>query len=683
MISHMLFVSIILTSLAGAALAVMLDRRPSCLLVPYAAAALSSALAIIMSLTVLLGHEDFVLSLPTYVQRLGEFSLRVDNLSAYFLLVAAIVTMCVSAYSVGYLREYRGRYSLGRMGFLFNIFVLSLFMVFTAGNAVLFLIVWEIMSVSSYLLVMYEWRKEDSVSSGLLYLVMTHVGTAFIAAAFMLMWTQTGSFDFSSFAGIREMEEVSGSMRSAIFLLLLVGFGTKAGLVPLHIWLPRAHPAAPSNISALTSAIMVKTAVYMIVRCCFGFLGVTEVWWGLLVLLIACISALIGVLYAIVETDIKRVLAYSTVENMGIIFIGIGAAMVFQAFANEGPATSPYLGDIAALALVAALFHVMSHAMFKSLLFMGAGAVISSSHTRNIEEMGGIGRRMRYTGALFLVGALSISAIPPLNGFVGEWMLFQSLFLSQTIGDPMVNILIPAAVAALALTGAMAAACFVRLYGAVFLARPRSDHARKAEEAPRLMLVAMLALAALCVLTGVMVTFIVPVVDDVSASLLGTSIASKMASGITLNIPGGFSYISPLALAAVFLLLLPLIYLAADRLGGPQRVVSGETWDCGTPLGPRNQYTATGHSQPLVRLFGQLVGVRTEVRETASSSPLIPERMTFRQGIEPVFERYLYEPVHRAAVALSNRIGWMQMGSVQAYLAYIFVTLLVLLVVFR
>lgn len=664
-------------------LAVLLDRRAACLIVPYAAAALSSAMAIVISLSVLLGHGDVLLSLPTYVQRLGPFYLRVDQLSAFFLMVTATVALCVSIYSVGYLRDYRGHYSMGLMGFLFNIFVLSLYMVLTAGNAVLFLIVWEIMSVSSYLLVMYEWRRADSVSSGLLYLVMTHVGTAFIAAAFLLMWSHTGSFDLTSFAGIRDMEGMSGTMRSAIFLLLLVGFGTKAGLVPLHVWLPKAHPAAPSNISALMSAVMVKTAVYMIVRSCFGFLGVTEVWWGLLVILIASISALVGVISAVAETDIKRVLAYSTVENMGIIFIGIGAAMVFQAAAYGDP-SAPYLSDLAALALVASLFHTMSHALFKGLLFMGAGAVVSSSHTRNVEEMGGIGKRMRYTGALFFVGVLSISAIPPLNGFVGEWMLFQSLFLSKTLGDPMVSILIPAAVAVLALAGAIVAACFLRLYGAVFLARPRSERAERAEEAPRPMLAGMLVLAALCVLTGILATFIVPVVDNVSASLLGTSIASRMVNGITLTTPdGGFSFMSPLAVAAVLLLLLPLVYLAAGRLGGPRKVVRADTWDCGTPLGPRNQYTATGHSQPLTQLFGHFVGVRTRVRETPSSSPLIPARMTFHREIEPVFERYLYEPVYRAAMALSNRIGGIQMGSIQAYLAYIFVTLLALLVVFR
>ena len=253
--------------------------------------------------------------------------------------------------------------------------------------------------------------------------------------------------------------------RGAAFILLLVGFGTKAGLVPLHVWLPQAHPAAPSNISALMSGIMVKTAVYMLIRCYFDFLGVWDTWWGLLVLLVACISALLGVLYALMEKDIKRALAYSTVENIGLIFIALGAAMVFQSYYLADRAANAYLADLAALALIAALFHTLAHSLFKGLLFMGAGAIMYATHTRNMEELGGLVKRMKWTGVLFFVGALSISAIPPFNGFVSEWLMFQSLLLTPNINDPMVNLLIPVAVAVLALTGALAAACFVRLFG--------------------------------------------------------------------------------------------------------------------------------------------------------------------------------------------------------------------------
>jgi len=680
MLGPQLILALITTFLAGALLATLLDRRPrACAAVSFAAAGVGSSLCAALALLVLLGSGPVALSFPAPLPQLGTFSLQVDRLSAFFLLTAGVVGACVSAYSVSYLSEYRGRYSPGRMGALYNVFLLSLVLVLTAGNAVLFLIVWEAMSVSSYLLVVYESRRQDSASAGLLYVVMTHLGTALISVAFVLMWTQTGSFDFSAFATIKDLATVPELMRTVPFLLLLVGFGTKAGLVPLHVWLPQAHPAAPSNVSALMSAVMVKTAVYMLVRCCFDFLGVREVWWGLLVLLIACASALLGVLYAVVERDLKRVLAYSTVENMGIIFIGIGAAMVFQAYSGD-PSAAPYLADLAALALVAALFHVLSHALFKSLLFMGAGAVLFAAHTRNVEEMGGLAKRMRYTGALFFVGALAISAIPPLNGFVGEWLMFQSLLLSQTINDPMVNILIPAAVAVLALTGALAAACFVRLFGAAFLARPRTAHAAEAEEVPRPMLAGMAGAAGLCVLTGVLSVLIIPVVDGVSASVLGVSIADKLVNGLVLSPPAGsFSSMSPLAIAALAAVLVPALYLLLGR----RPAARVDTWDCGTPLTARNEYTATGHSQPIARLFRSLFRARDEVSEVPSASPLVPARTAFRSEVQPVFERYLYDPVSRAAVLVAGRASVIQKGSIQAYLAYIFVLLLALLVVFR
>jgi len=421
MFGQLLFFLILIASLAGAMLAVLLDKRQRiCSIAFLAAAAATSALGVALSLLVLLGDESVTVALPTYLAQLGTFSFTVDRLSAFFLLISSITGLCVAIYSASYLHEYAGRYSMGRMGLLYNIFFLSLILVLTAGNAVLFIIVWEVMSVSSYLLVVYETSGGQRVLRAAVPGHDPTVGTrTHFPPPFVLMWTQTGSFDFSSFALIKGMEGVPELVRAAPFLLLLIGFGTKAGLVPLHVWLPKAHPAAPSNISALMSGVMVKTAVYMIIRCYFDFLGVRDVWWGLLILLIACLTALVGVLYAVVEKDIKRVLAYSTVENMGLIFIGIGAAMVFQASSYSDPAAAPYLRDIAALALVAALFHVMSHALFKSLLFMGAGSVVQAAGTRNIEEMGGLAKRMRHTGVAFFIGALSISAIPPLNGFVG------------------------------------------------------------------------------------------------------------------------------------------------------------------------------------------------------------------------------------------------------------------------
>ncbi len=473
-------------------------------------------------------------------------------------------------------------------------------------------------------------------------------------------------------------------MRSTIFLLFLVGFGTKAGMIPLHVWLPRAHPAAPSNISALMSGVMVKTAIYMLIRCYFDFLGVTDTWWGLLVLTIACVSALLGVLYSLMEKDVKRVLAYSTVENIGLIFIALGAAMVFQSYYLKDPLSNVYLADLAALALIATLFHVMSHAMFKGLLFMGAGSVLFATHTKNIEELGGLAKKMRWTGILFFIGVLSISAIPPFNGFVSEWLMFQSLLLSLNLHDTIVNLLIPVAVGVLALTGALAAACFVRLYGTMFLARPRTAHAEEAKEVPKSMIFGMAVTAAMCIGMGVLSVVILPVVDKVSASMLGISISSKLVDGLVLS-PStvAFSSMSPVAIAVFLLFAIIGAFVISNYLGGKQRTEVHDTWDCGTPLGPRNEYTATGYSQPINRIFSSIYRSRTEVKTELSSSTMIRRKISFSRTITPVFEKYLYDPIALAAVWTAKRVSVIQKGSIQAYLAYIFVTLLLLLVIFR
>jgi hydrogenase-4 component B len=688
MYGQVLFQLLIVTSLTGAGASLALNgRERACRTVSFAAALAASVLGLAVSLEVLLGGETIIVTLPTALASLGHFAFTVDRLSAFFMLSTAVLAACVAVYSFGYTREYAGRYSPGVMGFLFNLFLLSLFLVVTASNAVLFLIVWETMSLTSYFLVVYEHRHPESVSSGLLYVVMTHLGTALIMVAFVAMWLYTPgdhSFDFASFRELGAAGLLPEGVRAAVFLLLLIGFGTKAGLVPLHVWLPQAHPAAPSNVSAMMSGVMVKTAVYMLIRCYFDFLGVTDSWWGLVILLVACISALVGVLYALMEEDIKRALAFSTVENVGLLFIGLGAAMVFQSYYLADPAANAQLADLAALALIAVLFHTLAHSLFKGLLFMGAGAINFATHTRDLEEMGGLAKRMKWTSVLFFIGALSISAIPPFNGFVSEWLMFQSLLLTQNIDDPMVNLLIPVAVAVLALTGALAAACFVRIFGAVFLARPRSRHAAEAVEVPKTMLVGMAVAAALCILTGVLSIFIIPVIDGVTSSVLGISIASKLVNGLVLSPPAGeFSSMSPVALAALLLFIIPVAFLLSRHLGGRRTTEKGDTWDCGTPLSSRSEYTAAGFSEPINRIFRSIYRPHTEVTTEYTSSHLIKRRISFSRSIEPVFDRYLYTPVVSFIVALARRFGVIQRGSLQAYLAYIFVILLVLLVVFR
>lgn len=668
-----LFAALVLTSLIGAAGAVALRKSKYCAHVAFGAAAIAALIGVAMAVSVLIG-TGFCIVLPVY-SPFGDISFTMDRLSAFFVLAIAVVGFAVSVYSVGYVREYEGHYSIGLLGAIFNLFLLSMILVVTAGNAILFLVVWEVMSILSYLLVVYENRKKEAVSAGFLYLAMTHIGTAFITIGFLLLASTTGSFDFASFQG--SGAALPDLIKSLAFIMFLIGFGTKAGIVPLHIWLPYAHPAAPSNISALMSGVMVKTAIYMLIRCVFEFLGVTDTWWGLLIMLVASISAVLGVLFALNEKDLKRLLAYSTVENVGIILIALGASIVFMSYG---------LKELAALALIAALFHAFNHSLFKALLFMGAGSVIFATHTKNIEQLGGLAKRMPWTGVLFFVGALAISAIPPLNGFVSEWLIFQSLLLSFNFPEMVVKILIPVTIGMLALTGALAAACFVRAYGIVFLAAPRSDHAAEAKEVPPSMLAGMAILAILCVLTGLLSVFIIPVIDGVTAPVIGVSAASKIVYGFVIVLKPlevVFSSVSPLAIATLLIVFLPVVYLAARYYGGEKKTVIGDTWDCGTPLTSRNEYTGTAYSKSINMIFSAIYRPSKELVARPTASPYIRKEMTYTDRTEPVFEKYLYNPVAGFAVKAARRLSFLQTGSIQAYLTYIFITLIVLLIVFR
>lgn len=667
-----LLTALLVTSILGALSAAILRNRDRiCSIVSFGIAAVSACTGLACSVYVLF-REEIVLAIPGTMP-FGNFAFSVDRLSAFFILTISLLSLCVSIYSIGYTREYYGKYNIGLMGLLYNLFFMSMIMVVTASGTVMFLIVWELMSLLSYLLVVYENRDRGSVSSGLLYLVMTHAGTAFITLSFLMMASQSGSLDFASFNDIGSaMPEL---FKSLVFVFLLIGFGTKAGIIPLHVWLPYAHPTAPSNVSAMMSGVMVKTAIYMLIRCFFDFLGVTDTWWGILVLLIASVSALLGVMYALMETDLKRLLAYSTVENIGIILIALGAAMIFKSYG---------LADLSALALIAALFHVLNHALFKGLLFMGAGSVLFATHTKNIEKLGGLAKKMPWTGAFFFIGALSISAIPPLNGFVSEWLIFQSLLLSFNFPEMMIKILLPVSMGMLALTGAMAAACFVRAYGITFLAQPRTEHAEHAKEVPSSMLLGMGMAAALCVLTGVLSIYIVPVIDRVTSSVLGVSIASKMVYGLVMS-PAveSFSSVSTVGLAALMIILLPAVYLFTKFYGGRRKVTVGDTWDCGTALSPRMEYTGTAFSQPINRFFNSIYFSKDEFRSNQAVSPYLKKNMAYARRMEPVFEKYLYNPVVNATVKIAHRAHVIQRGSIQAYLAYIFITLVALLIIFR
>jgi NADH:ubiquinone oxidoreductase subunit 5 (subunit L)/multisubunit Na+/H+ antiporter MnhA subunit len=464
---------------------------------------------------------------------------------------------------------------------------------------------------------------------------------------------------------------------TAAFLLAFFGFGAKAGIIPLHVWLPEAHPVAPSNVSALMSGVMLKTAVYGIVRVTFDLIRIFPWWWGTVVLVFGLISAVMGVLYALMQHDLKRLLAYHSVENIGIILIGIGLAMIFRSF--DFPLLS-------ALALTAGLYHTLNHAIFKGLLFMGAGSVLHATHERNMEEMGGLIHQMPWTAALFLVGCIAISGLPPFNGFVSEWLTFQAFLLSPSLPSPLMKLLIPMGAALLALTAALAAACFVKAFGVTFLGHWRSHNKPQIHEADWFMRLGMIMAAVLCLCFGILPTLVIDWMDNVPEQLVGTRIGTTAGAfgwmWLTPVAPERASYSGPL----VFLVTLSIIVIAYlllhVRAGSIKRV---PLWDCGfEKVTARMQYTSTAFSMPIRRIFGFLFSIREQVKlNPQAAHRTVPGRMQYMLRIRDRFWGWLYRPIIDISFWMSRRVGRLQQGRIQAYLIYSFVTIIVLLIFMR
>ncbi|WP_447961991.1 hydrogenase 4 subunit B [Nitrospira sp. Ecomares 2.1] len=670
-----LFLALLLAYACGMLLPLCFPSRPHIQnVIAHGSASVACGLGIALGLIGLLASEPLVWFWSSSIPLL-TFSLRLDSLSAFFVLTISIVGLAVSVFASGYVREFYGRIPVSLLGFLYNGFLLSMLLVVTADNAFFFLIVWELMSLLSYFLVVSEHEKPDVRFAGLFYLIMTHVGTAFILVTFLMFYQETGSFAFEAFRSADQA--LPEGLRTLVFWTALIGFGTKAGIVPLHVWLPYAHPAAPSHVSALMSGVMIKTAIYGLLRMYFDFLGEPfPWWWGFVVLLVGTVSALLGVMYALMEHDLKSLLAFHSVENIGIILMGIGTGMVFYAY------DMPHL---AALGIIAGLYHTINHAVFKALLFMGAGSLLYATHTRNMEEYGGLLRRMPWTGLFFLIGAVSISALPPTNGFVSEWLVFQGLFLSLELPSLFLKLMLPIAAALLALTGALALACFVKAFGISFLALPRSPHARKAQEVHVPMRVGMGILAGLCLVLGLAPAVVVPLLDRVSEPFAGISIAGRMfeMGGWTLApVSGEFSSLSTPVLAIILAGLTGLGWGLAYVLGGKGKTRFYKTWGCGLNVTARMEYTATGFVQPIKRVFSTIyqptVKLETEFLE---ESHYFAKQRHFEFSIEPIFLKYLYHPILKFFSTLADRSRVIQGGNLSLYLAYIFVTLVVLLVV--
>jgi len=602
-----------------------------------------------------------------------KFTIRLDPLGLFFTLLVSLLGLAISIYSLGYARGFYGRKNVGVLGAFFNLLLLATTLVFLADNAFFFLLVWELMALTVYCLVSFEHEKEESRNAGVLYFVMSHIGTGCIMLGFLLLFRASGDYGFAGFHALGD--KMSDGSRNAAFLLFLVGFGIKAGIIPLHIWLPVAHPAAPSNVSAIMSGVIIKTGIYGLTRVFFDFLGTPPNWWGVTVLAIGTISAVLGVLYALMEHDLKRLLAYHSIENIGIILMGLGASLMFL---HSG---HPLL---ASLALIAGMYHTINHAVFKGLLFLGAGAVLHATHTRNMEDMGGLAKRMPQTAFFFLVGAVAISALPPLNGFISEWLTYQSLLQGFGTTPSLIRLMFPLSGAMLALTGALAAACFVKAYGITFLAQPRSEHAEHAHEAPFPMLAGQAILAAVCVFLGLFPTVFLKLLDPLTQQLTGQQLSAQLSSahGLVLSgavATGGTVSTLGLALMAVCLLPVPLgLWLVFGRGTKTRR---GPTWDCGLQgLTPRMEYTATGFSKPIRMIFKALFRPRREVQREYDFSPYFAKTLRFESHVEEVFQTRIYRPFYGMVWYFSRRMRALQAGSLQAYLIYIFVTLLALLI---
>ncbi|TMG80256.1 MAG: hydrogenase 4 subunit B [Betaproteobacteria bacterium] len=632
----------------------------------YAGTLAASAIAFLVSAGALLSPAATppALALPLGLPWLGAH-FRLDALSAFFLAVINLGGAAASLYALGY-----GRHESAPRRVLpfFAAFLAGMNLVLLADDAFTFLFSWEFMSLTSWALVMAHHRDSGNARAGYVYLLMASFGTFALVFAFGLLAGPAGGYEF---AAIRAAAP-SALAGAAVLALGLAGAGSKAGIVPLHAWLPLAHPAAPSHVSALMSGVMTKVAVYGFVRLVFDLLGTPLWWWGALVALIGGVTALIGVLHALMEHDLKRLLAYHTVENIGIIFIGLGLALAFQA--NQMQAA-------AALALTAALFHVFNHSLFKTLLFFGAGAVLTSTGERDMERLGGLIHRMPHTAFVFLVGSAAISALPPFNGFVSEWLTFQAILLSPALPQWLLKFLVPAVGALLALSAALAATCFVKAFGVTFLGRPRSEAARSARETDRFSLAAMFALAALCLLAGVLPGYFIDALAPVTQALAGAHVPEQRALDWLTLVPIANSRSSYNGLL-VFLFIAASAGLAAEAIHrfASDRVRRSAAWDCGFPdANPATQYTAGSFSQPIRRVFGTVLFRARE--RVAMPPPMSLEPARLRIELRDVIWDTLYLPPARFVTAAAGMLNKAQFLTLRGYLSLVFGALVALLMV--
>lgn len=590
--------------------------------------------------------------------------LRRDALASVFLFLLGAASTGISIFAAGYLRRGDGA-SPGLLCLQYHLFLASMGFVLLADDAYSFMLAWETMALSSYFLVTTQHDVAEIRSAGFIYLLMAHMGALAILLSFGVL--QGGSWQFT-FDAMRSAQ-LSPAWATAAFLLALAGFGAKAGLVPLHVWLPEAHPAAPSPVSALMSGVMLKTALYGMLRVSFDLLDQPLWWWGLLPLALGLFSALYGVIFAAVQTDMKRLLAYSSIENVGILFTGLGLAIVFMGVGMQA---------LAALALIAVLYHALNHAFMKSLLFLGTGAVLHATGERNLGRLGGLIHRMPWVGWLTLVGALAIAGLPPLNGFVSEWLLLQAFLFAHQVPQPFVNMLLPLGAALLVLAAALAGYVMVKFFGVIFLGQPREGSLRQAQDAGILERIGLSWLALGCALLGLFPTHVISMLNAVTQQLGLGGMPQGDAAGDTpwwLLVPIAQRQASyaPLVFLAVMTLVV-MLTIAGVRRFYHQRVRRAAAWDCGFGrLNSRMQDTAEGFGQPIRRLFQPFFAITRELPTPFDIAP------RYRVVIGDRFWRSLYEPLGPLVQRVAASVAWLQQGRIAVYLLYSFVTLVTLL----
>ena len=587
---------------------------------------------------------------------------RLDPLSCVFLALLGGASVGVSLFASGYFRKGEGT-APGVMGLQYHLFLASMGFVLLADDAYAFMVAWETMALTSYFLVTAQHGIPEIRSAGFLYLLMAHLGAIAILLSFGILQGGTWLFSFDAMRA----STLTTPWATAAFLLALIGFGAKAGILPLHVWLPEAHPAAPSPVSALMSGIMLKTAIYGVLRVTFDLIGDPLWWWGLIPLALGLATAVFGVVFAAVQTDMKRLLAYSSVENVGVLFTGIGLAIVFHGVG---------MNELAALALVAVLYHSLNHAFMKSLLFLGTGAVLHATGERNLGRLGGLIHRMPWVGWLTLVGVLAIAGLPPLNGFVSEWLLLQTFLFSHEVPKPFVNMLLPLGAAVVALAAALAGYVMVKFFGIIFLGQPREPALAQAHDAGGFEKAGLLWLAAGCVLLGVLPNQVIATLGTATTQLIGVAPASAGESWWMLApLPERAVSYAPLVLLAVIAGVIAVTFLIV-RLVYRRPVRRAPPWDCGfARLDPRMQDTAEGFGQPIRHIFGTFFDMERHLPSPLDAAP------RYRVVVRDRFWKALYVPIAALVQRAANSVAWLQQGRISVYLTYSFITLVVLLAV--